>query len=652
MPEPGLRPRWLEAAGLAAVLALAAWFYGWTATSAGSPLTWERPHYDLYNRLADGFLAGRTSFLEEPPVELAQLADPYDPAQNAPFRRYHDVTYFEGRYYLYFGPAPALLLLAPWKLVTGGSLPQNLAVVAFAWGAAALGVLLLWEIRRRFFPTAPAWLVFTGALAVSFGSLWLMLLRRPIYYELAIASAGFLALGALWCLLRSEVTTARRSAWLAGCSLLLGLAVAGRPNYGLGSIGCIAVCAITWWQQASGAPRDRWRSLHRPLLALVGPFAACMAALMAYNAVRFGSPFEVGTSYMLAGSNQTGVAQVGLRYVPINLYYYLAAAPHFSAHFPFVAVTGFPWFQPPAGYGGQENMYGFPLIVPLVWLILALWSDIRRGAAPKSWQLWTRSTLALAAGNWVFLLGLMGAANRYLLDFVPMLVVLAVVGVMRAATVLAGWRRTAVQGAWIVALAVSLAANVLLSLQHNGLFRHHNPEGYARLARLANGLVEPLVGSGRMAGPLRIELSLPRERTGKLEPLVVTGWSFQADFLYVYYKDDRHIQIGFEHTSYGGPMSPPIRVDYDRPLVLEVDFGSLYPPREHPYFAGWAEADVERRKRTLRVRIDGRMVHEGQYGFYDASPGDVSVGRNHVSEAFGRKFTGVIRRIERPARLD
>ena len=131
-----------EAVGIAVILTVAAWFYFWTATSAGSPLTKGLAPDDLYNRLADGFLAGRTSFAEEAPPELARLANPYDPAQNAPYKKYHDVTYYRGRYYLYFGPTPALVLLAPWKLLTGSSLSQNVAVVVFAWGVVAWSVLL------------------------------------------------------------------------------------------------------------------------------------------------------------------------------------------------------------------------------------------------------------------------------------------------------------------------------------------------------------------------------------------------------------------------------------------------------------------------------------------------------------------------------
>jgi hypothetical protein len=133
-----------------------------------------------------------------------------------------------------------------------------------------------------------------------------------------------------------------------------------------------------------------------------------------------------------------------------------------------------------------------------------------------------------------------------------------------------------------------------------------------------------------------------------LEPLVVSGVSFKADFIYLYYTDDSHIQVGFEHTSYGGALTkPPIAIDYGAEHTVEIEIGSLYPPVDHPFYDGMNKSEIARLKHTLRVEIDGREVLAGSYDFYDASPGDVNVGRNPVSEAFGRRFTGQLLNLSR-----
>ncbi len=643
-------PRRAEIIATCVVLLLGAWFYFWTATSAGSPLTLALQKNDLYNRLADGFLAGRLGFVEEPPPELAKLADPYDPAQNAPYQGYHDVTYYRGRYYLYFGPAPALVLLAPWKAVTGHYLPQNLAAALFAWGMALAGVLLLRALRRRYFPATPAWVMVSGTAAVVFGGLLPVLLRRPVYYELAIASAGFFGMTALLLLHQAVTAPVRGNRWLAGASLALGLAIASRPNYIFGAAAALGVYLWWVWRHGRPGPREAWRPFLRTALAAGRPVGVVGIALLAYNQARFGSWTEFGTHYMLAGGNQQTTGMMSLGYVPVNLYYYLLAPAEWSAYFPFVQVTGILPFTAPAGYTGEENVYGVLLTLPL---LLALWwlrCRLRavRDPLPGALRVWFRIVGALAAANAGFLLLLSGTNNRYMVDFVPPLVLLAVVGIMAWEQRARGWRRWLGRPVWLVALGLTLFFNVFVSFQHNELLRYHNPAAYRRLAHAFDHLPWWWArATGQRSGPLRIRLTFPAERTGRLEPLIVTGLSFRADFLYVYYQDGENIKIGFEHTSYGGPVSPPLRVDYGAEHVLEVQMGSFYPPVEDPCYDGLPAAEVERRKRTLLVKLDGREVLAARCDFYDSSPGDVAVGRNPVSEAFGRRFTGVIHRVER-----
>ena len=647
--RPARRAEWL-AIGL--VLALGAWFYFWTATSAGSPLTWTLQKDDLYNRLADGFLAGRLGFVEAPPPELAKLADPYDPAQNAPYQRYHDVTYYQGRYYLYFGPAPALVLLAPWKAVTGHHLPQNLAVVVFAWGLAFTGVLLLQSLRRRYFPATPAWIAVAGAVLVVFGSLLPMLLRRPVYYELAIAAGGFFGLVALALLHGAMVHPPRRARWLAGAGVALGLAVASRPDYLFGAAAALAVYFRWAWRHEPRATGTDRRQFVTAALAVALPLGLIGAALAAYNVARFGNWAEFGTHYMLAGGNQQKTGMWNLGFLPVNLYYYLVAPAEWSAYFPFVQVTGIAPFALPAGYFGEENMCGVLLTLPLIWTLWWLWRRARsaRQPLPDSLRHWSAVAAGLAAGNAGLLLLLSAANNRYLVDFMPPLLILAFVGVMAWEQWARGWRRRLGRPVWLVALALTLFFNVFVSFQHNDLLRVYNPAAYRRLAHAFDHVSGWWAGAtGGASGPLQIHLRFPADRAGKLEPLVVTGLSFRADFLYVYYQDDRTIKIGFEHTSYGGPVSAPLPVDPARDHVLEVQMGSLYPPVEDPCYDGLPAAEIARRKHTLLVKLDGREVLSARCDFYDSSPGDVSVGRNPVSDAFGRRFTGVIERVGRLA---
>jgi hypothetical protein len=56
---------------------------------------------------AQALLKGQLHLREAPP-QMAQLADPYDPAQYSPFYTF-DLSYYQERIYSYFGVVPPLL---------------------------------------------------------------------------------------------------------------------------------------------------------------------------------------------------------------------------------------------------------------------------------------------------------------------------------------------------------------------------------------------------------------------------------------------------------------------------------------------------------------------------------------------------------------
>ena len=157
----------------------------------GGVAPWERDRANLwhhYEYLAEGFLHGHTYLSVDPAPELARLADPYDPSANEPYRLW-DASLYQGRYYLYYGPTPALALMAPWRALTGHTLPQRTAVALFACIAMAALARLLWEVRSRYFPGVSA-VAFAGVLIVAFHASWLpVTLRRPGVWELPIVAA-------------------------------------------------------------------------------------------------------------------------------------------------------------------------------------------------------------------------------------------------------------------------------------------------------------------------------------------------------------------------------------------------------------------------------------------------------------------------------
>src|SRR5574340_1057878 len=100
-----------HAKGLAVVcgcIALVLTFYLWL----GSLGTWTRwpQSTNWYGQLASAFLHGQISLLQQPDSDLLALSDPYNPSQLANVPYPLDYSLYEGKFYFYVGPVPALLL--------------------------------------------------------------------------------------------------------------------------------------------------------------------------------------------------------------------------------------------------------------------------------------------------------------------------------------------------------------------------------------------------------------------------------------------------------------------------------------------------------------------------------------------------------------
>src|SRR5207253_27783 len=121
---------------------------------------------DYYNLQSDAFLDGHLSLLVRPANALLALPDPYDPVANGPYRL-HDLALYKGRYYLPWGPTPALTLFIPFRLLGLGDMPENLAVVLFSLGGLVFSVLLLKLLVRRYLPGTPRWLELVGISALA-----------------------------------------------------------------------------------------------------------------------------------------------------------------------------------------------------------------------------------------------------------------------------------------------------------------------------------------------------------------------------------------------------------------------------------------------------------------------------------------------------
>ena len=315
--------------------------------------------------LADGFKSGSASLLVKPSKELLALKDPYDPAQNGPYRL-HDASLYHGKYYIYFGPVPAIVLFMPLDILLQVRLNQSTAVAVFLSLALISSTLLLRFLNNKIRPPIPFWMFVAAVAAVGFCNAGPFLLTRPDVYEVAIACAFFFATTAIHLVL-SGTFSEKPAPWkMTVGSLCAGLAVGSRPTFVIFGI-ILPIIALAFIRHS----RLKWnsRSGIQGTACLLLPFGLCVLGLLAYNYARFGSLLEFGSHYQLQAIHPKDYPIFRPDLFLARLHGYLFYGYKLDGQFPFVHV--------PRGTIFGEPEAGTLLINPIfflafLWLLVSL----------------------------------------------------------------------------------------------------------------------------------------------------------------------------------------------------------------------------------------------------------------------------------------
>lgn len=442
MNDPGREERIVL--GLVCIFVIG--IFAWSAEPGFHDVTTPRAQDCYYNLLVQGFRDGHLYVKRDAPPGLASLANPYDPAVNKQCiwdSRYlcHDMSYYQGRLYLYFGATPALTLFWPYSVLTGHYMPDRDAVVIFFAIGFLVSAGLLYAIRRRYFPDTSVWIIVSGVMAMGLATGILELVSSCDVYEVAI-SCGFafamLALTGIWKALHEPN---RKTRWLLLASLAYGLAAGSRLSLLFGAT-ILLIPVVQAWRQADG-----WGSRYRAGLWLVPaiiPIALAGLELMLYNVRRFGNPFEFGWHYELTDIQNTTTRQFSLSYAWFNFRFYFLGPMRWSVHFPFLKMVVLS--PTPPGYGGTEMPYsGILTHCPIAWFALAAPLALRgvagKDVSPLRWFAAALGVLFLACALTICLF--FAGSSRYEFDFLPYLILLAVIGFFgleRALEHSIGWR--------------------------------------------------------------------------------------------------------------------------------------------------------------------------------------------------------------------
>jgi hypothetical protein len=599
-------PRLRSAAPLWAALAAGVLLVFWIADGAAALDGNTREAWHHYEFLVDGFLQGHASLSVEPAPELLRLPDPYNPDQNGPWRLW-DASLYHGKYYLYFGPTPALLML-PWRVLTGHPLPQRLAVAAFAAAGLVALALLLEGVRRKTFPAVGPGTAAAVLLAALFASWLPVTLRRPEVWELPLVAACACLWWALYFLWRC-LSAPGGARWALATGGALALLLGSRPT-GIGAAAVLLVLLVDLRHPLS----------RRPLLA-GAVVAAGGLVLLAYNEARFDHWLEFGQRYQLWGADERQVRHFSLSYVPFNAWVYLLGVPALSPYFPFV-MTVPPGNEPP-GYIGIDEMHGALLALPVQLAALAAlawaWTHRRDPATgPLRRTIWAAALSSLWAAALLFCFA--GAASRYISELVAGSTVAAALGLLALASGFPGGRAGNVLRLLALCAGIWTAGYVCLaSAEHGIFFRKTNPRTYAALARLFD---YPALWTARREGTAfgPVELAVRIDPRARPAPtlLLATGRPGMMNQLILERPDAGHARLVFAENVFSVVLAtPPFPVGTGL-IRARIEAPWLYPPVASPWWDGVADPALRRDLQTrFSIEAAGAAATEHTPHFFE-----------------------------------
>jgi hypothetical protein len=461
-------------------------------------------HYNVYyDELASAFQHGNLSLEIQPTPALLALHNPYDPAS----RQFNNIPYpidfslYKGKFYLYFGPVPALFLLAI-KLLGAGTIGDHYLVFVFISGIFIFQSLLIIKIWRRFFQNISIWIISLCILFCGLISPIPWILTNARVYEAASASGQFFFLAGLYFV----IAALDRESISIGQFLIAGtswaLAIGSRVTQ-IVPIGFVTLMVVFLTFRVF---KNTLRSnAVGPLMSLCSPLVIGLAFLGWYNWARFDSVFETGFYYELAGPFLQKYSHVLFSplYLLPNLYNYLIMRPKLNMVFPFVqSVPGvgaikFSFISLPLIYH-EGAITGILFSTPFVlFAVIPI-----RSLLPKKKEITDRAGFDHDAYlfNWLmislsgsFLFGFAPiilyffVETRFVVDFIPTLILLSIIGFWQGYNLLTHKliisKLYAALG--IILMIASILISILLAFSANAdNFQRFNPVLWGNLIRL------------------------------------------------------------------------------------------------------------------------------------------------------------------------
>lgn len=374
--------------------------------------------YNYFSFLAETFLRGSLAFISSPPF-------------------LHDLISFGGKIYMYWGPAPVFLIL-PFVFLFGKGISDALYTSIIASFSPLILYLVLSQIQKLELIKISNLQKIILCIFFAFGTVHFYLsIIGTVWFTSQVISILYLLIG-LFCITKFSASGSLKT--LALSALFFSLAVNSRTTL----IFYLPLFLFFYIIAYLNNKPSRNILIYFLIFFIIGTIIFSLNAY--YNYLRFGSFFENGykfqnyAAHFAADKEKYGF--VNNAYIPKNFYYMFMRLPSFSNKPPFLSFNT----------EGNSVLFTSPLFLTLILLVRKkYWQD-------KKSKLFNLSALVGIFLIVLLLLNFWGTGwvqfgYRYLLDAIPLLILLLAEVISEAPVILA-----------IVLLIISILVNTLGTL--------------------------------------------------------------------------------------------------------------------------------------------------------------------------------------------
>lgn len=374
---------------------------------------------------AEAIVNGHIKLLEEPSKELLEMENPYDSkkrdSDSVPYL--YDVAYYHGNYYNYFGIAPIILLVVPFRMITGKYIGTHLFNLVFIIGTIFTLYSLYKKLIKKYVKEISICNFYLGYFTILFGSNFLTLLRGA-KYDIVISSGLMFLLISLNLAISIYEKLKLKYLKLILLGFTTGLVVLSKPNL------IIYYPLIIFFVFSSMKGMESKNKIIDSILILI-PLGILAIFQMIFNYVRFDNLFEFGARYQLTGFNMNTCMSFTFGKAIQGVGEYLLKTPTINPFtFPFVFINTSTLSTTLNELCYENRLIGL-VAIPVFWIYLFA-NNILSKSTDKALKKFVIIAVVVSFISIILNTCYGGICEAYSLDFKMILAIVAVILFMKA----------------------------------------------------------------------------------------------------------------------------------------------------------------------------------------------------------------------------